>query len=81
MNTLRQMLFNKAALLLCLITIGAYGQKQTKTYEETFNISDDAVLNIDTSHADIEFETWTKNQIVVEAFIEIEGATDEEAER
>ena len=81
MNTLRQMLFNKATLLLCLITIGAYGQKQTKTFEETFNISDDAVLNIDTSHADIEFETWTKNQIVVEAFIEIEGATDEEAER
>ncbi len=81
MNTLRQTLFNKAALLLCLITIGVNGQKQIKTFEETFNISDDAILNIDTSHTDIEFETWTKNQIVVEAFIEIDGATDEEAER
>ena len=38
---------------------------QSKTYKETFNINSDAVLDIDTSHADIEFETWSKNQIEI----------------
>lgn len=81
MNKLRQTQFKTIFIFLCLITLGAYGQKQTKTYTETFDVSEDAILNINISHSDIEFETWNKNQVVVEAYIEIEGATDEEAKR
>ena len=82
MNKSRQTPFKTLALVLCLISIGlAYGQKEAKTYTETFTVSKDAVLNIDTSHADIEFETWGKDQVAVEAIIEIEGASDEEVQR
>jgi len=81
MNKLRQTSFKMLTMFLCFIAIGTYGQKQTKTFTETFNVSKDAVLDINTSHADIEFETWAKNQVEVEAIIEIEGATDEEAEK
>lgn len=81
MNKLRQTPFRMLTLLLCLIAMGAYGQKQTKTFNETFKVSDDALLDIDTSHADIEFETWSKNEVEIEATIEIEGATDEEAKK
>jgi hypothetical protein len=55
-------------------------QKQTKTYSEKFNVGTDAVLDINTSYADIQFETWDKNEVSVEASIELDGATAEEAE-
>ena len=81
MNKLRQTLSKTLVLLLCFITMGVLGQAQTKTFKETFTVSKEAILDVNTSHADIEFETWTKDQIEIEATIEIEGATDEEAER
>ena len=79
MNKLRQTPFKVLTMLLCFIATGAYGQKQTKTFNETFNVSTDAILDINTSHADIEFETWSKNEVGIEAIIELEDATDEEA--
>lgn len=82
MNKSKRISFKTLALVLCLISMGwAYGQKETKTYNETFSVSKDAVLHIDTSHADIEFETWGKNEVAVAAVIELEGASDEEAKR
>lgn len=80
MNKSHQIPFKKIVLGLCLIGSIGYGQKQTKEYQETFNAGDETVININTSYADIEFETWNKNQIVVEATIELEGASEEEAE-
>ncbi len=79
MNKLLQILFRKGVLILCVMCAGAYGQKQSKTYKESFNVGVDAVIDINTSYADIEFETWDKNQVVIEATIEVEGATAEEA--
>lgn len=82
MNKSRQTSCKTLALVLCLISIGwAHGQKETKTYNEAFTVSKDAVLTIDTSHADIEFETWGKDEVAVAAIIEIEGTSAEEAER
>lgn len=81
MNKLRKLPFRMLTLLLCFITMGVYGQKQTKTFNETFKVSAGTSLDIDTSHADIEFETWSKNEVEIEATIEIDGATDEEAKK
>ena len=76
-----QISFKSIALALCLISIGAtYGQTQTKSFNESFKVVDEAVLDINTSHADIEFETWNKNEILVEATITLEGVSDGEAE-
>lgn len=80
MNRLLQISFKYMTVLLFLAVAGVYGQKQTKTYEETFNVGDNAVLDINTSHADIQFETWGKDQVQIEAVIELEGASKEEAE-
>lgn len=66
--------------MLSLWTIGSYAQTETKTYKETFNVGEDAVLDINTSHTDIEFETWDKNQVVIEGEITLEGASKEEAD-
>lgn len=67
------------AFLCVLVGFSGYGQEKTKTYKETFNVGGETVLNIDTSHADIEFETWDKNEVEVTAVVELEGASDAEA--
>ncbi len=65
---------------MLFFSIHLAAQKQTRTYNEKFNVGTDAVLDINTSYADIQFETWDKNEVVVEASIELDGATPEEAE-
>ena len=72
----RKLILSSAAALI--VGSGLWAQ-QTKTYEETFNIGEDAVLDINTSHANIEFETWNKNQVEVVATVTLENASDEEA--
>ena len=79
MNKSKRTPFKTIVLLLCFITMGVFGQKQAKTFNETFTVANESVLDINTSHTDIEFETWSKDQLVIEATIEIEGATAEEA--
>lgn len=46
--------------------------------KETFNHSKDQVLDIDIEHTDISFETWDKDVIEIEAFIEGENLTEED---
>ncbi len=75
---LRQLII---ALSFFGITTIALGQKQQKTYKETFYVGADAVLDINTSYADIEFETWNKDVVEISATATLEGATDEEAEK
>lgn len=76
----QSIVFKSLAVFLCLVNISVYGQMESKTYSEKFTVTTDAVLDIDTSHADIEFETWNKDQMAIEATVELEGATPEEAE-
>ena len=57
----------------------AVGQ-QSKTYKETFQVNADVEVALNTSYADIEFSTWDKNEVQVEAVVTLEGATKEEAE-
>lgn len=78
MNMNQQILFKTLALTL-LSTTGLFAQKESKTFKETFNVVDDAVVEINTTHTDIEFETWDKNQVEITAMVELEGASAEEA--
>ncbi len=76
---------NRKSLLfsigLAVLTLSSgFSQKKTETYKEVFNVGEDAVLELNTSHADIEFETWDKNQVEIVATVTLEGASDEEAE-
>jgi len=78
-NSMKLMRFKLITMTLTLMTIGVYGQKQTKTFNEVFNVNAETILDINTSNTDIEFETWDKNQIAIEAIIELDGASPEEA--
>ena len=67
-------------MLLVFTATFISAQKQTKTFNENFNVGDNAILNINTTHTDIEFETWNKNQVAIEVIIEIEGANSKDME-
>ena len=64
--------------LLCMQSALA---QNSKTYKESFKVDKDAVIELNTSYADIEFDTWDKNEVVVEAVITLEGASEEEAKK
>ncbi len=65
--------------VLLFVASNSIGQKHSKTFNETFKVVDSAILDINTSYADIEFDTWNKNEVFIEAVVVVEGATEEEA--
>ncbi|WP_159076330.1 hypothetical protein [Flagellimonas amoyensis] len=77
MNRNRLILFN--GLLLLLAGFACRAQEKSKTYKETYSVNKDTELNLNTSHADIEFETWDKDQVEISVVVELEGVGDEEA--
>lgn len=40
------------------------------SYKENFNVTKDAVVTVNVSYADVVFETWNKNTVEVEAYID-----------
>ena len=62
-------------LLLCTISLVA----QSK-YKETFKVNDDVIVEVNTSYTNVIFETWNKNVVEVEAFVDDENLTEEEKE-
>lgn len=66
-------------IALLVITFG-YSQSKKRTKKEVFTVNKDVTLDINTSHADVEFDTWNKNKVEITATIEVEDATDEEME-
>lgn len=77
MNRNHQKLFS--GLLLVLVGFACHAQEKSKTFKETYNVNNDTELSINTSYADIEFETWAKDQVEITAVIELEGVDNEEA--
>jgi len=75
----------KVAAFKLLLIAGVLGMsatamgQQSRAYKESFKVNPDVVVELNTSHADIEFDTWNRNEVVVEATIELEGASEEEA--
>ncbi|MEM6718768.1 MAG: hypothetical protein AAF611_05625 [Bacteroidota bacterium] len=68
-----------SSLLIALLVVSlGYSQSKTRTKTEVFTVNKDVTLDINTSHADVEFDTWNKNKVEVTAVIEIEDATEEE---
>lgn len=58
-----------------------YGQTTEKKFSEIFNCNKDVEIEINASNTDINVTTWNKNEVKVEAFIEIEGLNKEEAKK
>ena len=67
--------------LLLLIALSVQAQKFDKTFTESFKVNSDVTLTVDTDRTDISIETWNKNEVSIEAHIEVEGLNEEEAQK
>ncbi|WP_461304140.1 YggN family protein [Aureisphaera sp.] len=71
MKLVRKTVF--AVLLMSFAVMTA----QTKSVEQ-FNVGNDVLVSVNTSHTNIVFETWNKDVVEVEAFIDDESLSEEE---
>jgi len=62
-------------LFTCSTVIIAQNTGNSKI--EEFNTNSDVIINLNTRYSDIEIETWNKNKVVIEATVEIFGASKE----
>ncbi|MCO5724002.1 hypothetical protein [Robiginitalea marina] len=69
----------KALFIGCALGVSPLAAQESKTYREEFKVNPDVVVELSTTHADLEFETWDRNEVVVEATIALEGASPEDA--
>jgi len=71
--------------IITFIAIGflgtIYAQKFDKKFTEKFKTNKDVEVAINASNTDINVVNWNKNEVQIEAFIEIEGISKEEAEK
>ena len=67
-------------ITVCLFT-AVNAQKFEKKYSENFKTNKDVQVAIDASNSEINVTTWNKNQVQINAFIEVEGVEKEVAEK
>ena len=71
----------KISVFLMLVTGVVTAQKYDKKFNENFKTNNDVVVNINATNATIDVTTWNKNEVVVEAIIEVEGLDKNEAQK
>ncbi len=54
--------------LLLLFTVTTFAQ--TKKLDKTYNVNKDVKVIIDARHTNVTFETWDRNEVVIEAFLD-----------
>ncbi|WP_426430877.1 hypothetical protein ACPX19_00600 [Winogradskyella sp. HB-48] len=74
MNTIR-------ILVLCLLTTFGYAQKKLSKISQSIKVDKDVVIDLNTSYAEIEIDTWNKDIVEIEAYLESDKLTQEELEK
>lgn len=54
----------------------AYAQAKKEKLNERFSVNKDVSIDVDTRYADVIFETWNKNEVSVEAYVEGENTSE-----
>ncbi len=60
----------KTLLLICLFGVAVNAQQKLEKTTQTVNADKDVTLNLNTSHANVIVDTWNRNEIKIEAYIE-----------
>ncbi|TDQ27918.1 hypothetical protein [Tenacibaculum caenipelagi] len=71
----------KISVFLLLVTGVVSAQKYNKKFSENFKTNKDVVVSINASNAEIDVTTWNKNEVSVEAVVEVEGLDKKEAQK
>jgi len=68
-------------LMLCLMTTCGYAQKKLSKTSKSINVNKDVTVELNTSYVEIQLETWNKDIVEVDAYIESEKLSKDELER
>ncbi|MFC0605155.1 hypothetical protein [Winogradskyella pulchriflava] len=68
-------------LMLCLLTTVGYAQKKLSKTSQSIKVNKDVVVDLNTSYVEIEIDTWNKDVVEVEAYIESDKLSPEELKR
>jgi len=60
---------------------GMFAQNKQQKLSEKFVVNKDITINLNTSHTEVVFETWNKNSVEIEAYIEGDNITEDNKER
>jgi PHD/YefM family antitoxin component YafN of YafNO toxin-antitoxin module len=71
----------KLIILLLVSSLSATAQQKLQKFKKTVNANKEVIINLNTSHTNIEVDTWSKDQIEIEAYIEGEKMSKEELEK
>ena len=68
-------------LMLCLLTTFGYAQKKLSKTSQSIKVNKDVVVDLNTSYVEIEIDTWNRDIVEVEAYIESTKLSEEELQR
>ena len=72
---------NIKILLFCLLSIPVFAQEKLEKISKSINVNNDVTIDLNTSYVEIEIETWNKNTVEVEAYIEGKKLSKEELKK
>ena len=75
---MKPLLLFKTAITFFIALLCTTITQAQEEYKETFNVNDDVTVTVNTTHTNIVFETWNKDKVEVEAYIEGEKLTKSE---
>ncbi|MBJ7879274.1 hypothetical protein [Gelidibacter salicanalis] len=70
-----------ALLILVLNTVNGSGQEKLQKLSKNVKANKEVIINLNTSHVNIEIDTWNKPEVEVVAFIEGEKLSKEELQK
>lgn len=71
----------KLTAIILFIAFGIQAQTYDKKIKESFKVNSDVNIVVNTSHSDVVIDTWNRNEVSIEATIEIEGVSEKEAKK
>ncbi len=71
----------KFLILMLASTLTATAQQKLQKFTKTVNANKEVIVNLNTSYTNIEVDTWSKDQIEVEAYIEGQKLSKEALEK
>ena len=78
MNTIKSIrLFSLSSLMLLMAIVGLAQEKINKV-SQTIKVDSDVTIDLNTNYVQIEIDTWNRNSVEVEAFVESETLSKEE---
>ena len=79
---MKHKVYKNAITFVAICFLGTvFAQKFDKKFTENFKVNKDVEVSINASNTVINVTTWNKNEVQVEAFIEIEGLSKKDAEK